>query len=65
MRDSLLLRLERLRQRRAGSIFTESEEIAQEWLLRDMLGEKTDDIPIRLEKARSEYEERLIAGVLK
>jgi hypothetical protein len=48
-------RFARLKEPRAGSIFTQSEEIAQEWLLRSMLGEaseQTKDIPERLNMHR-------------
>lgn len=48
-------RLDRLKAHRAGSIFTQSEEIAQEWLLRSMLGEdmeRTVDISKRLNEIR-------------
>ena len=65
LHDSLLAQLERLRQPRAGSIFNVSEEIAQEWLLRDMLGENTDDIPERLKQARERRDEAMMEGALR
>lgn len=54
-----------MRSPRAGSIFNEAEEIAQEWLLRDMLGEKTDDIPVRLEEAREKRDNAMMEGALR
>jgi len=48
-------RLKRLKSPRAGSIFTQAEEIAQEWILRDLLGEsmeQTEDVPKRLDDIR-------------
>jgi hypothetical protein len=47
-------RLERiLNKNRAGSIFTQSEEIAIEWILKDLLGQDTSDIERRLIVARN------------
>jgi predicted transcriptional regulator len=54
--DTVLKRLERLKGPRAGSIFTPAEEIAQEWILRDLLGEtneQTEDVSERLGRERA------------
>jgi hypothetical protein len=46
-------RLDRIMNKtRAGSIFNPSEEIAIEWVLKDMLGIDTSDIEKRLVEAR-------------
>lgn len=50
-------RLDRIMNKnRAGSIFNQSEEIAIEWVLKDMLGIDTSDIEKRLVEARNKQE---------